>query len=322
MMGMRTLDSNDETDHHEASAARRAARPPARRRPLNDAAAGAERHRRDRGSASITLAEVDEQAHAAAGRHFGNVKLSQALYDARRAALDECRRTAHRPGRQGARHRGPALVEKEITSKVRRPTEADDQRVVSGEPGARAGRVARSGAGADQASLVQQRMPTTRASSISIGSRPRRPCASRSSRRGESSPRRDIRRGPGDAPIELIEFSDFQCPFCFRAYPTVEQVLATYGDRLHFVYRHFPLPNHPNARPAAEAAACAAEQGKFWAYHDDLFTDPEPARDDRPEDARRRRSGVDAEALQRLLRLRTNSRPRSIRTSRTARKPA
>src|SRR4029077_10226238 len=81
-------------------------------------------------------------------------------------------------------------------------------------------------------------------------------------------------KGPKDAPIELIEFSDFQCPFCQRANPTVEQVLKTYGNRIHFVYRHYPLPNHPNARQASEAAACANEQGKFWPYHDRLFANP------------------------------------------------
>ena len=91
-------------------------------------------------------------------------------------------------------------------------------------------------------------------------------------------PRQDVKagngqvRGPATAPVEIIEFSDFQCPFCRRAFSTVQQVLQTYGDKVRLVYRHFPLPNHPNARPAAEAAACAAEQGKFWQYHDRLFT--------------------------------------------------
>jgi len=54
----------------------------------------------------------------------------------------------------------------------------------------------------------------------------------------------------------------------------VTELLTTYGDRLRLVYRHYPLPNHPNARPAAEASACAHEQGKFWPYHDRLFTSP------------------------------------------------
>jgi protein-disulfide isomerase len=81
-------------------------------------------------------------------------------------------------------------------------------------------------------------------------------------------------RGPANAPIELVEFSDFQCPFCQQANPTVERVLKTYGDKIKFVYRHYPLPSHPNARPAAEAASCAGEQGKFWEFHDRLFANP------------------------------------------------
>ena len=80
-------------------------------------------------------------------------------------------------------------------------------------------------------------------------------------------------RGPASAPIEIIVFSDFQCPYCLRAHPTVNQVLSTYGDRMRLVYRHYPLPNHPNARPAAEASQCAAEQGQFWQYYDRLFAD-------------------------------------------------
>jgi protein-disulfide isomerase len=78
-------------------------------------------------------------------------------------------------------------------------------------------------------------------------------------------------RGPAQATVEVIEFSDFQCPYCLRAHPIVAQVLQTYGDRIRFVYRNFPLPNHPDARPAAEAGDCAAEQGKFWPYYDRLF---------------------------------------------------
>jgi protein-disulfide isomerase len=78
--------------------------------------------------------------------------------------------------------------------------------------------------------------------------------------------------GPEDAPITIIEFSDFECPFCGRASPTVKQVLAEYEGKVRLVYRHFPLESiHPNARGAAGASACANEQGKFWEYHDVLF---------------------------------------------------
>lgn len=80
-------------------------------------------------------------------------------------------------------------------------------------------------------------------------------------------------RGPQDAPVTIVEFSDYQCPFCRRAEPVVKQVLERYPDKVRFVFRHFPLDQiHPRARPAAEAAACADEQGKFWEFHEKLFT--------------------------------------------------
>ncbi len=82
---------------------------------------------------------------------------------------------------------------------------------------------------------------------------------------------RPARGGNDKAPITIIEFSDYECPFCKRAEPTVKKVLDTYGDKVRLVYRHYPLEFHATARPAAEASACAAAQGKFWEYHDKLF---------------------------------------------------
>jgi protein-disulfide isomerase len=79
-------------------------------------------------------------------------------------------------------------------------------------------------------------------------------------------------RGPADAPVTIVEFSDYQCPFCKRAEPTVQEVVKRYPQQVRVVFRHFPLDSiHPLARPAAEAAACAEEQGKFWEYHALLF---------------------------------------------------
>ena len=78
-------------------------------------------------------------------------------------------------------------------------------------------------------------------------------------------------RGPVGAPVTIVVFSDFQCPFCAKANPTIQQVFETYGDKVRLVFRDFPLTIHPLAEKAAEAGHCAEEQGKFWEMHDRLF---------------------------------------------------
>jgi len=78
--------------------------------------------------------------------------------------------------------------------------------------------------------------------------------------------------GKGGSPIVIVEYSDFQCPYCEAVYPTVKQVLQEYGDKVMFTYKHLPLISiHPHAQKTAEAAECAADQGKFWEFHDALF---------------------------------------------------
>ena len=79
-------------------------------------------------------------------------------------------------------------------------------------------------------------------------------------------------RGNPKAPIMIVEFSDYQCPYCHQAEPTVQAILAKYGDKVTLSYRDFPLRAiHDHAEVAAEASRCALEQGKFWEYHDQLF---------------------------------------------------
>src|SRR2546422_8991109 len=83
---------------------------------------------------------------------------------------------------------------------------------------------------------------------------------------------RDHIQGPSDTPSALVEYGDYECPYCGEAYPIIKAIQERLGDRLCFAFRNFPLVNsHPHAQHAAEAAEAAGVQGKFWEMHDLLF---------------------------------------------------
>jgi len=85
-------------------------------------------------------------------------------------------------------------------------------------------------------------------------------------------PERDHFQGPADAPIKLLEYGDYECPFCADAHSMVQEIQRQLGDDLLFAFRNFPLTNiHPHAEHAAEAAEAAGDQGNFWGIHDLLF---------------------------------------------------
>lgn len=226
------------------------------------------------GPAKITLAQVDELALKLRADQFGTLRLSHAVYEARRGAVDDL--IANILLEQEAKSQGieaAALLGREISAKVVPPTDAE----VTAWYLANQERV--QGATLDQARepikafLVDQRTDTARQAfvdrlkaktPVTVSLQPAR----------EAVKADGAALGPANAPIEMIEFADFECPFCLRAFPIVKQVKDAYGDRVRLVYRHYPLQQHAHARPAAEASLCANEQGKFWPYHDRLFADP------------------------------------------------
>ena len=112
---------------------------------------------------------------------------------------------------------------------------------------------------------------------------------------------KDHIRGNKDAKVFLIEYSDFECPFCARFHPTAQQMLDEYGDDVAWVYRHFPLDIlHPRARPAAQASECAAELGgedAFWSFIDEIFENQETALSDSGLKNTASRLGLDARAF-------------------------
>jgi predicted DsbA family dithiol-disulfide isomerase len=93
-------------------------------------------------------------------------------------------------------------------------------------------------------------------------------------------------KGNKDAPVVLVEFADYQCPYCQKVHPELDKLQKQYGDKLAIAYKDFPLPMHPYAEKAAEAARCAGAQGKFWEMHDLLFTDKKLDVSDLKEQAR------------------------------------
>jgi protein-disulfide isomerase len=224
------------------------------------------------GSTSITLADVDEKALQLPTSNFASMKLAQALYEARRLAIDELVDDAVLDQEAAVRKLDkPALIDQEITAKVMTPND-DEVAVWYGQNQSRLqGAALDEMRGPIRAYLLQQRTLATRQeyldrlrvkAAIRVTLDPPRQLVAKADRPA---------KGPAGAPVEIIEFSDFQCPFCLNAFPTVNQVLATYGDRVRLIYRHYPLENHTRARPAAEASQCAHEQGKFWEFHDRLF---------------------------------------------------
>lgn len=90
--------------------------------------------------------------------------------------------------------------------------------------------------------------------------------------------------GPADAPVTVVEFSDFECPYCVRIYPMLQEIVQKYEGKVRLVYRQFPLDIHDNAFRAAEASLCAEAQGRFWDMHNAMFDNQEALQGDGPKE--------------------------------------
>lgn len=205
-------------------------------------------------------------------------KLTQKAYDLRKAQLDDL--IGQRLLEAEAKRRGTTvdgLIASEITAKIAPVTDEDIEAFVAAN---------RQRLGADPSRLTsqirgyleEQRKNDVRSAFID-GLRAKAKIAIHL-----DAPRHQIDltgapvRGPEDAPVTVVEFSDFHCPFCRRVQPTLRELLRKYPTQVRIVYKHFPLDNlHPGARRAADASWCAQQQDRFWQFHDLVYDSPPEA---------------------------------------------
>lgn len=221
----------------------------------------------------ITMQELDARWEDADPAE--RARITQLVYQNRRNVLEQMMGDVLiEEAAKAAGMSVPQYLEQETKSRLRPVSESDIQQFYEANKDRAQGRTLEQLRGPIQEFLASQRQQQARAQLVddlmtkSSGTRilldpPRQTVAVDST---------DPVRGPADAPITIIEYSDYQCPFCARVNPTLERVRETYGNKVKVVFKDFPLPNHPEAPKAAEAAHCAGDQGKYWEMHDRLFS--------------------------------------------------
>ena len=224
------------------------------------------------GDTVITVADVEDawRRNDAASR----IRMLQQLYETRRQVLEMV--IGERLIEREAARRGTTseeLLSAELPSRTLPITEQEIDLIFQRNPNAFGGRTLEQMRPEIRAVIEQQR--PTQALHQFMGELRR---AATDVVISLAPPRQEIEilavdpsRGPENAPVVVVEFSDFQCPFCQRVTETLADLVARYGDQIRFVYKDFPLPSHPDAFKAAEAGNCAHEQGMFWELHDKMF---------------------------------------------------
>lgn len=225
------------------------------------------------GARTVTMKEVEDKWRERNPAEL--TQATQAIYEGRRAALDAI--VADMLIEQAAKAAGVTATqytEQEVTKRIKPVTEADVLTFFQQNQSQMQDRNASEVAPAIRSYLEdQQRQLAQRALVAEL--RKVGPAVSvlfDAPRDQVGVAADDAALGPASAPVTLVEFSDFQCPFCQNVAPTLKRIKETYGDKVRIVWKDFPLTQiHPEAFKAAEAGNCAREQGKFWELHDRLF---------------------------------------------------
>ena len=225
------------------------------------------------GDRAITVKELDDRWRAA--DPAGQAEAIQKLYEGRRNALDEMIADTLIAEAARAKNLSPdAYVESEVSRRAKPVTDADVVAFYQSNINQMQGRGLDVMGPAINRYLQEQQQVAARQALVAELKKggPATRVLIDPPRYEVTLAATDPALGSASAPVTIVEFSDFQCPFCQRVAPTLKQVQKTYGDKVRIVWKDFPLTQiHPEAFKAGEAGQCAAEQGKFWEYHDRLF---------------------------------------------------
>jgi protein-disulfide isomerase len=250
------------------------------------------------GDRAVTVRELDEKWRASDAADHADVL--QKLYDGRRQALENI--IADMLVAEEAKKKGmspDAYVESEVVKRITPISDAEVVTFYQSNISQMQGRSLEQMSPAINRFLEDQQRETARAALVTELKK-----AGPAIRVSLDAPRQEVALastdpalGPANAPVTLVEFSDFQCPFCQRVEPTLKRLRTTYGDKLRIVWKDFPLTQiHPQAFKAGEAGHCAGDQGKYWEYHDRLFANQQALQ---PADLKKHASdlGLDAAAF-------------------------
>ncbi len=218
------------------------------------------------GTTAITRAELEKHVKPKL------VEIDNERYEALKEGLDEMVADELFKQEAAARKITPEQLEQpEITSKVAEPTDAEIQQVYDANKAQLQGQTLEQVKPRIVEFLKQQKAETRKSEFIDQLKGKYKTVVNLKAPVVEVGTGGRPERGPKDAPITMVVFSDYECPFCRRAEPTVEQVLKTYDGKIRYVFRDYPLPFHSKARGAAVAANCAIPQGKFWEFNQKNF---------------------------------------------------